>query len=183
MKSRVKITHNDKKFLSNSDNAFGKAFAANVFIGFSDFNHDLALFFLNDQVWKNKRKDIVQHQTACVPSINWTFISTFAGVSVSLFLGSSKKFIKPISKALIATCYRKFAMPLRAVSVSTLFNPPKIEASLSVNNAGKICKLFEGLVGEKFNYSSHITSYVNDWIILNEGTINVQAERLSVLAA
>lgn len=183
MKTRIEIAHNGQKVSSFLYDLIRKSFASNVCICFANFNHSLTLFFLNDQEWKDKRTDIIKHEARSVPSVNRPFIGLFASISISLLFSTSKKFVKPIGQAFISACDGQFAMPLSSVSISSLCNFSEIKTAFSIHNSGKIRQLRRSLVFCKLHYSRHITSYVNDLMIINERRIDSHRERLSVLAA
>lgn len=155
MEPGIKITHDNKKLSTLDDNVIRESFASNIGISFSNFHHSQAMLSFNNQIWKNTWKKIVKKFACSIPSMYRAFIGSFACISISLLLTSSKKVIKPLSQALSGASNSKFAMPLCPVPVSSLFNLSKIETTFSIDYTCKVCELFRSLSSCKWYIFSH----------------------------
>ena len=171
MKTRIEITHNRKESGSFFNDLFRKSLASEVPVCFANFKKRQALFSLDDQVRKYFGKNIVKKSARSVPCVDGPFESSFTGVTILSLLSATKKVLQPVDKAFITAVNRQLAMPLSAVSISSLFNAAKIKATLAINNASEICKLLRGLIGRKFNDFCH-GHLVYDTAMINEKLFN-----------
>lgn len=182
MEARIEITHDAKKTSTFYNGLVRKSLTSDILVSFANFKKRKALFLFDYKVWKYFWQNIIQKISACVPSISRTFKSSLACVSVLLSLDSTKQGLNPINKRFVTTIDGKLAMPLSAISITSLFNTTKIKATFAVNYAGEICKLLSCLICQKFNNFGHEYKLVYYGMIINEKLINSYRERLSVLA-
>lgn len=177
METRIQLPQLCHKTSTSFDHMIGKSSAANVVTRIPILSHYGTMrFFYNESVieWK---KNIVEHWSSSLPGKNWAAKSLLARPSISFLSSSSKGFFKPINKDFITRCNLKHAMPAMIAAIFMLFGFAYVEATFSVNDSGKICPIFGGLIHMKNNFLCHNAPFVYNRIVLNER--KVHAERLS----
>lgn len=164
---------------SSFDYGFWKSFASYVLAGKTILQHYFALVLFDYEVFKHLWKKVVEHCSCCLPIVNSSAKSFFAGPSIPRVFRTSKSFFKPNDEALITTCYSQKRMPLESASILSLFYSTDVEASFSIDESSNIGKFCNCMFGIEFNSFSHEFPFVYHILIINEYLKIIHRERLN----
>ena len=145
-------------------------------IGLSEFKHDFDLLFFNDGVRKSSMANGRKKFSGYFPKIR-IFSSLFRRLGMSVFCSRAAKNLKqPIDQFLVSVGNLNVVCKISGFRFFVARMASYVNASLTVNNSSKICKLF---FSDIFKHFLHI---VDDTLIIQDDEINVQPQRLTPVA-
>src|SRR5574338_180213 len=158
-----------------------KAFSA-AGVSRSHFEHNLTLSSFAYQVRIYKFAKMRKPISGCYPSP-----VLFPGVFWSLFFGifvnnTSKSILQPIEKRFFTICNFHICLVILGASLRIGTKVTDIYRSFSVNYSRKICKLHSSIFLACIVTFSHINSFLKGWLTIQYQRLNVQPQRLTLVA-
>lgn len=134
------------------------------YIGFSHFQHNFAVLFLNSQVRKKARKQFIQAFSSYVSFVNRSTIEVFSFFRDNLFpIVNAQKFMKPFHNGFINRGKLKNGSMYNRISSCFSFYGTDVKTSTAVYVASEISKV-------KFFHNHSFTTVYTD--IEYKSTVN-----------